>query len=44
MEQAAQVKKQFAGTALKNDKFHLQKKFCSHGPGPGYIHHPHPAW
>ena len=41
MEQAAQVKKQFAGTALRNDKFHLQKKILLawnrarlHSPSP----------
>ena len=44
MEQAGQVKSQFAGTALKNDKFYLQENFWSHGTEPGCIRHPQLAW
>ena len=44
MEQAAQVMRQFAGAALKNDKFHLQENSWSHGTEPDCIHNPQPAW
>ena len=44
MEQAAPVMRQFAGAALKNDKFHLQENSWSHGTEPDCIHHPQPAW
>ena len=40
MEQAAQVKSYFGGTALKNDIFHLQENFRSHGTAPTCIQNP----
>ena len=33
----------FGGTALKNDKFHLQENFLLRGREPAHIHHPQPA-
>ena len=50
MERVIQVKRQpvwrdslFDGTALKNDKFHLQENFWSDGTESACIHHPQQA-
>ena len=44
MEQAAQGKTWFGGTALRNDKFHLQENFLLHGTEPACIHHSEQGW